>query len=222
MHRRLLSATAIGALLLGLAACGDPNDGPVTTPPPDLGIEAPSDGGGDPGTSDDSGGQSDGGGDDAPTADTPAIPAPDPADFAGMDEHTAEGAEQAFRYYIATAMWAHQVGDDSATSALQTDDCESCAAFMETYQELQDHDATWGQFDLSEVTLWSQESENYEYEVRYDFRTTPHKRPKDDFTGTVDVGRLGYSTVGGLTWSNGKWLVGGVSADWGNDVLPAS
>ena len=101
MPRRLFSAAAAGALLLGLAACGDTTDGPATAPPPDLGIAAPSDGGGDPAPSDGGGEQTDPSADDAPD-----IPPPDPADFAGMDENTPEGAEQAFRYYIAVSMWA--------------------------------------------------------------------------------------------------------------------
>src|SRR5699024_3756122 len=106
MPRRLLSAAAAGALLLGIAACGDQTDEPVTTAPPSIDVAGPRDDGGDSSPSD-------GGGSEAtePTAQAPDIPPPDPADFAGMDEHTEEGAEQAFRYYIAVSVWAHQTGD---------------------------------------------------------------------------------------------------------------
>ena len=93
MPRRLLSAAAACTLLLGLAACGEGGDGPVTTPPPTIDISGPSDGGGDDGAA------SDGGGDDASPSAAPEVPAPDPADYPGMDENTPEGAEQAFRYY---------------------------------------------------------------------------------------------------------------------------
>lgn len=214
MHRRLLSAAASGALLLGLAGCGDSGDGPVTTPPPDLGIEAPSDGGGggaDP---------SDGGGErDEPTADAPDIPPPDPADFAGMDENTPEGAEQAFKYYIAVSMWAHQTGDDSLLSDLRSSGCTGCDDFMETYEELRKHGELWSEFSLSDVTLESYESDSFDMEVNYDFTTTSHIRPKNDFSGTTDVGELEYLTASGMNWIDGHWTVMALNAEWGDDVF---
>ena len=213
MPRRLFSAAAAGALLLGLAACGDTTDGPATAPPPDLGIAAPSDGGGDPAPSDGGGEQTD------PSADAPDIPPPDPADYADMDENTPEGAEQAFRYYIAVSMWAHQSGDDSLATNLQDQSCNSCDDFLETYRELIEHDETWGEFTVADISIRAHESNNFDYEVAYDFTTTPHERPKDDFSGSVDVGELEYSTVGGMTWTGTSWLVKGISAEWGNDVL---
>ncbi|ATG55213.1 hypothetical protein CFK41_10910 [Brachybacterium ginsengisoli] len=214
MHRRLLSAAATGALLLGLAACGETTEGPVTTPPPDLGVEAPSDGGGDSPTASDGGGES-----EEPTAEAPDIPAPDPADFAGMDEHTAEGAEQAFKYYIAVSMWAHQTGDDSVSNDLTSQNCDTCSSFMETFRELQDHNDTWGEFSLNDASLEAHKSENFDFEVAYDFTTTPHERPKDDFSGRVNVGELEYSTVGGMTWTEDHWKLEAISAEWGDDVL---
>lgn len=213
MPRRLFSAAAAGALLLGLAACGDGEEGTVTTPPPSINIDAPSDGGGDSEPSDE------GGETEEPTAAAPDIPPPDPADYAGMDEQTPEGAEQAFRYYIAVSMWAHQTGDDSPSNALKTSDCGSCIEFMETFRELQDHEESWGEFSLSDVTLETHDSQNYDLEIAYNFKTTPHERPNDDFTSTVEVGELEYSTVGGMTWSDSRWLVGAISAEWGEDVF---
>src|SRR5699024_5999317 len=68
MPRRLLSAAAAGALLLGIAACGDQTDEPVTTAPPSIDVAGPGDDGGDssPG---------DGGGSETtePTAQAPDI-----------------------------------------------------------------------------------------------------------------------------------------------------
>ena len=75
MPRRLLSAAAACTLLLGLAACGEGVDGPVTTPPPSIDISGPSDWGGDDGAA------SDGGGDDTSPSAAPEVPAPDPADY---------------------------------------------------------------------------------------------------------------------------------------------
>ena len=216
MPRRLLSAAAATALLLGLAACGDEKEGPVTTAPPSIDISSPSDGGG-------SADPSDGGGTETTTSDptvtAPDIPAPDPADFAGMDEHTPEGAEQAFRYYIAVSMWAHQTGNDAPIANLEKSNCGSCHDFMETFRELDEHKETWGEFSLSDANLSAHESSNYDFEVLYDFTTSPHERPNDDFSGRSNVGNLQYSTVGGLVWQDDKWLVGAIKAEWGDDVL---
>lgn len=214
MPRRLLSAAAAGALLLGLAACGDPNDGPVTTPPPDIGIEAPSDGGGDTDPSDGGGEET-----ESPTAAAPDIPPPDPADYAGMDKNTEDGAEQAFRYYIAVSMWAHQTGDASMLDDLEQGSCDSCEEFLSTFTELREHDQLWGKFTLKDVSTGVHESTNFDYEIVYDFKTTPHDRPKDDFSGRITVENLEYSTVGGMTWFDSGWRVGAISAEWGDGIL---
>ena len=214
MPRRLLSAAAAGALLLGLASCGDGEEGPVTTAPPSINIDAPSDGGGDTEPSDGGGAET-----DEPTAAAPDIPPPDPAEYAGMDEQTEDGAIQAFRYYIAVSMWAHQTGDGSLSNTLEASNCISCIEFMETLHELQEHKKHWGEFSLSDVNLEAHSSQNYDFEIAYNFTTTPHERPTDDFTSTTNVGKLEYSTVGGMTWENDGWQVGAISAEWGENVL---
>lgn len=127
MRRRLLAATATAALSLGLVACGDDSEGPVTEAPPSLGIGG-SDGGG---ASDDGGEASDGGGSDDggdatgsegenSAAEEAGIPAPDPADYPGMDENTAEGAEQFTRYFIAVMTWGYQSGIRSCSRCCST------------------------------------------------------------------------------------------------------
>src|SRR5699024_1215455 len=92
MSRRLLSAVAVAALTVGLAACGGGDD-EADEPPPQIDISTSdaSDGGGDPAPSDGGGDEAGQTGQPEPTADAPDIPAPDPADYAGMDEQTPEG-----------------------------------------------------------------------------------------------------------------------------------
>ena len=213
MPRRLLAVAAAGALLLSLAACGDGEDGPVTTPPPAISIDAPSDGGGDAGPSDGGGSET-----DEPTVAAPDIPPPDPADYAGMDEHTPEGAEQAFRYYIAVTMWAHQTGDDSEMENLQGRDCTGCQEFSQSLPELQAHNIYWSEFTISDVLIESHESVNFEHEIGYQFKTGPHTRPNENFTGRIDVGTIEYTAVGGMVWEGGQWVVNGMQIKWGTDV----
>jgi len=213
MHRRLLSAAATGALLLGLAACGETTEGPVTTPPPDLGVEAPSDGGGDSPTASDGGGES-----EEPTAEAPDIPAPDPADFAGMDEHTAEGAEQAFKYYIAVSVWSHQTGDESALVELEADDCGGCEYLNSDIAKSRENSLLWTESAISDVDLTSIEGSKFDYEIRYKYLLGTHSRADSEFKNPIDVPELQYDAVGGMDWDNEQWLVAGMSIEWGEDV----
>lgn len=201
MPRRLLSAAAAGALLLGLAACGDVEEGPVTTAPPEININGPSDGGGD----------------EEPTAAAPNIPPPDPADYAGMDERTAAGAEQSFKYYVAVSMWAHQTGDTSQLETLQRPACSGCSEMNHAIPELKKHGDYWSEFTISEVGTTLHESTKYEHEVGYFFTLSPHTRPNEGFTERVDAPQIEYITVGGMEWDSSQWVVGGLNAEWGED-----
>ena len=216
MPRRLFSAAAAGALLLGLAACGDTTDGPATAPPPDLGIAAPSDGGGDPAPSDGGGEQTD------PSADAPDIPPPDPADYAGMDENTPEGAEQSFRYYIAVSMWAHQTGKDTKLTPLQSADCSGCSELNHDLPSLKEHGDYWGEFTVSDNGTTLHDSQKYDHEVGYFFTIPPHSRPNHDFTSRVEAPEIEYITVGGMEWDSDKWIVSGLNAEWGEGVHDSS
>lgn len=213
MPRRLLSAAAAGALLLGLTACGEGEEGPVTTAPPEIGINGPSDGGGDTDASDGGGDQT-----EEPTADAPDIPPPDPADYAGMDENTEDGATQAFRYYIAMSMWAHQTGDDSELMKLQTESCEGCPQFNAELPKLQEQGEYWSEFAISDVHTVSKESTNYDIEIGYAFTIPSHTRPDEKSGEPVEYNAVEYLAVGGMTWTSSEWHVGGLKADWGPDV----
>ena len=210
MHRRLLSTAAAGALLLGLAACGDGEDGPVTTAPPELGISGPSDGGGDADPSDGGGAEQ-----EEPSAAAPDIPPPDPADYAGMDKNTEDGAIQAFRYYIAVSMWAHQTGDDTELMELQTDSCEGCPGFNAELPKLQEQGKYWSEFTVTDVHIGAHDSTNYDLEIGYAFTLPIHTRPSPEDGERTEYEPVEYLAVGGMTWNSGEWTVGGLKADWG-------
>lgn len=212
MPRRLFSAAAAGALLLGLAACGDGEEGTVTTPPPSINIDAPSDGGGDSEPSDE------GGETEEPTAAAPDIPPPDPADYAGMDEQTPEGAEQAFRYYIAVSMWAHQTGDAKLLGELESQECGGCSYLNSDIPESRDSGLLWTLSSVSEVSLSVADASNFTHEVRYKFTLGPHSRADSEFNDRIDVDTLQYDAVGGMDWSSDHWIVSEMSVEWGEDV----
>ena len=211
MPRRLLSAAAACTLLLGLAACGEGGDGPVTTPPPEIDISAPSDGGGDAGASD-------GGGEEGDPNAAPDVPAPDPADYPGMDENTAEGAEQAFRYYIAVSMWSHQTGDDSLLPDLEEAQCERCAEFNREIPELKRIRDYWTYFEVEDVNITAHESPTYGYEIGYSFTVPEHKRPNLSNGSLEEYEEVEYALIGGMNWESGGWKVADMTGEWGPDV----
>ena len=215
MSRRLLAIAAAAALTFTFAACDVGGDGPVTEPPEQV---STSDGGGaDPS---DGGGaaSSDNGGDDGKTVAAADIPAPDPADYAGMDEHTADGATQAFRYYIAVSMWAHQTGETRLLETLQTDDCEGCNYLNKDISSLQEHEKYWGKSSISDIGALAHDSDTFEHEIGYQFTLSPHTRPTETFEGKTEVQNIKYNAVAGLNWVSGQWIVGGMSIEWGTDV----
>ncbi|MFC7373744.1 MULTISPECIES: DUF6318 family protein [unclassified Brachybacterium] len=229
MPRRLFSAAAAAALTLGLAACGDGSDGPVTSPPPDVTVTGGgSDGGGasDGGGSDGEGAPSDGGnssdgggnGEADPSAAAPDIPPPDPAEYAGMDEHTPEGAEQAFRYYIAVSMWAHQTGSDELLKTLQSDACEGCAYLNEDLKQIADGGHYWSEVEVTDIATAIHESPNFEHEIGYEFELGPHSRPSPDFSGRQNVTHLEYTAIGGMSWTSGEWTVSEMSIEWSENA----
>ena len=198
MPRRLLSVAAAGALLLGLAACGEPNDGPVTTPPPDIGISDPSDGGGDTEPSDGGGEQT-----EPPTAGAPDIPPPDPSDYAGMDENTPEGAEQAFRYYIATLLWSRQTGNTEDLQKLYSGRCTQCANLSSEIEGHAKSGELWRDVTVQDAGTGTFESTNYELEVGYVFVISEHLAP-----GTLHpTPAHEWTGVGGMTWSSDGWEI---------------
>ena len=215
MSRRLLSAAAATVLLLGLAACDGGKEGPVTTAPPSIDVDAPSDGGGDTSPSEGGGTETE---TEDPTASAPDIPAPDPADFAGMDEHTEDGAMQALRYYVAAYIWAHQTGDDTTLLTLQADSCEGCKEFNSDLAELQKIDSYWSNFEVTDVEVTPHDSDNFDYEIGYSFSIPKHTRPDLETGDPVEQNRTEYTVVGGMKWVSGDWIVGGLNAEWGEDV----
>lgn len=198
MPRRLLSAAAACTLLLGLAACGEETEGPVTTPPPSINIDAPSDGGGDTEPSDGGGEQS-----ESPTADAPDISAPDPADYAGMDENTPEGAEQAFRYYIATLTWARQTGDSDSLKALASDDCKLCGELSSDVATNAARGEYWEDVEIAETGTANFDSANFDIEVGYVFIVSEHVGPES----SEQIPAQEWTGVAGMTWTSGVWIV---------------
>ena len=201
MPRRLLSAAAACTLLLGLAACGEGGDGPVTTPPPTIDISGPSDGGGDDGAA------SDGGGDDASPSAAPEVPAPDPADYPGMDENTPEGAEQAFRYYMALMIWGYQTGDVEELESRAAESCNTCADNSAEIASNASLGLYWSRTQIEDVGTKYYDSKDYDYEVGYVFFLGAHSEPSGEGAEMREEPRAEYTAVSVMDWRGDRWKV---------------
>lgn len=209
MSRRVLAALAAATLMLGTAACGNEGEGPVTTPPPPV-ANGPSDGGGS------SQEPSDGGGDETeePEVAAPDVPAPDPADYPGMDEETPEGAEQAARYFAAIMIWGFQTGEVSEFEGLFRESCEVCQDNADSIRKFEEAKEYWSPTSLQDIDLSSEPpNEKYQAIVGYSAVTSEHTEP-DLAKGTrTSAPELHLSFGVGLNWLDGQWIVDGLALD---------
>lgn len=209
MSRRLLAAVAAAALTFGLAACGDGGDGTATEPPPEINAGSDdggvSDGGGDEVASSDGGGA-----EEDPVEAAPDIPAPDPADFSGMDENTPEGAEQAFKYYWALTFWGMQTGDSAQISEVRTEDCGGCEEFVDQVNKMQKQGHFWSEVQIEDQILESEVSESEELIVTYLFLVSAHSEPAQGGGERKEVPHNVYSAAGEMTWVGSAWKVDGL------------
>lgn len=204
MSRRLLAAVAAAALTVGLAACGDPSEGTKTDPPPSIDI-GQSDGGGD-------GGASDGGGDEGSTEAAPDIPAPDPADYPGMDEQTPEGAEQAFKYFWDVALWSHQTGDSELLRTLYSDVCRGCAGLADDVDAIGMSGDYWTDGAIKAIDVAAEDSlDGHDIGVVYRFILTEHRDPASGGPKGV-VHDQEWVAAAGMNWIGEGWLIEDLSS----------
>ncbi|WP_106506594.1 DUF6318 family protein [Brachybacterium timonense] len=215
---RVLAASA--ALMLALSACGgdEPPDNGLDGTVPDLSTSSDNGGASDNGGTDNTA-ASNAGGDSGSDDLAASIPAPDPADYPGMDQNTPEGAEQAFKYYIAVLMWAHQSGDTDLLSTLYSENCESCATLLEQVEDLKAHETFWSEATLDEHQVSHENSDNYDAEVSYLFILGEHTEPAKDSSTSAPVPSVEYVSRGGLNWTGHHWAVADLAMKWGPDAF---
>lgn len=226
MSQRFLSGVAVVALTMGLAACNGGSEGPVTTPPPEIDIGQSDNGGAEPseggggevdGGDTNADGASDGGGDgDGSTEAAPDIPAPDPADYPGMDEETPEGAEQAVRFYFANVFWAYQTGRADVLDGMYSEACEACEGFRGRIED-QPEGKYWGRTEISDLNITHLESENFDWEIGYMFTVGEHTEPGKDGSESVEFDAIDYTSVVGVDWSDGRWVIAAMAFDESSD-----
>ncbi|GAA1717391.1 DUF6318 family protein [Brachybacterium phenoliresistens] len=187
--RRLLTLGAI-AVLTG-AACSPPAESPTTAPPTSAESTSPSAAETTP-----------------EEATTPAVPAPDPADFPGKDEHTEEGAKQAVRYYWAVLFWGFQTGEHESFSELYSENCANCAGNREVIKDIAKNENPWGPTELQDTELSARSNtDGYEYIVDYYFIVGEHEvRAPGSSKAKIEPAQTYLSAVA-VVWSDDKWIV---------------
>lgn len=213
MTRRLLTASAAAALVLGLAACGDDTGGTITDPPSTIATGA-SDGGGTSdggGAGGSTGGASDDGGN---TEAAPDIPAPVPADYPGMDEHTDEGAEQAFKYFLAATVYGFQTGEVELITRLSGPECVGCNSALDSIEYYNENKTFWSPTEITEYSIDSEaHGDGYEYTVTYEGQLTRHSELNPESNSVVNLGDQNYVFGGGMNWIDGEWQTSGFSIE---------
>lgn len=205
MTRRLLTASAAAALVLGLAACGDDTGGTITDPPSTIATGASDDGGASDGG--EAGGSAGGASDDGGSTEAaPDIPAPDPADYPGMDEETDEGAEQTAKYFIAVQYWARTSGDTEALKRLQTDECGACTEAVQEIDSLRENNQLWREVSIEPGSFDSETSATFDREAGHRFQVSSHQEPNGDGE-PVEVDTETYIAAFGLDFEETHWVV---------------
>lgn len=203
MCRRLAFPAALSVLTLGLASCaGDDGTGPVTEAPPTLISGNTSDGGA--GSDDGGSNGSDGGG--SPDS-APDIPAPDPADYSGMDEETAEGAEQFTRYFTAAMFWGYQSGDSSLISENSRESCGACSEAISEIDSVKSNGTYWSPVEVEEAAIDGSQGDDFAYSVGYGVIVSEHTENDAESGEKTEVPRSRYSLGFGVDWEDNRWVV---------------
>ncbi|WP_138774592.1 DUF6318 family protein [Brachybacterium timonense] len=202
------------ALVLALSACGgnEPPDNGLDGTMPDLSTSSDNGGASDNGGTDNTA-ASDAGGDSTGEDLAASIPAPDPADYPGMDQNTPEGAEQAFKYYIAVLTWAHQSGDTELVSTLHSEDCSDCVEFEGYIQEAREANLLWRSVEHQAGKSVIYDSDKYDHEIGLFFILSEHQEPNHDYSEYATVPESEIFAVGGLAWEEGRWKLAAYSSD---------
>ncbi|GAB2541919.1 DUF6318 family protein [Brachybacterium huguangmaarense] len=184
-HASMLAAT--GVLLLALTACGGDDEPAPTTPaastttPSESPAESPS-----------------------PSTSAPAVAAPDPADYPGMDQQTEGGAKQSFRYFLATQIYAYQSGDTAPMDSVSAPGCAYCEQVRQSVSELRDSGTYWGPTEITDSYLSVQESTPTSTIVGYGYSAGEHTENVGNPSATSEP-QEDYVAVAEMQWADGGW-----------------
>ncbi|MGP9695052.1 DUF6318 family protein [Brachybacterium sp. AOP25-B2-12] len=195
--RRAVVAITVGTLTLALAAC-DPGGTEPTAAPSSVApstTEAPA----SPAPTEE------------PTSVAPEVPAPNPADFPGMEQQTEEGAKQAFKFYIASLVHAHRTGNSGTLQSLSTPNCGYCATVFQDIAAIHERRAFWGETPITPGEVSSISESESSVTVTYAFDLAEHQEFELD-TGAPSIAPARtYGSSGRMVWADQGWRMDGLS-----------
>lgn len=144
------------------------------------------------------------------TATTPAMAAPDPKDFPGMDEKTEDGAKQAYRYFIRTYLYMRVTGDSAPLEAMATDDCEWCT---EVVANVKKDGPPWKSFKVSDVAYAIKADDLSRPTLYYEFDVSATWRENQG--DEISSGRSAEEirSTSALVWRDGTWRVDSMASE---------
>ncbi|UYG17561.1 DUF6318 family protein [Brachybacterium huguangmaarense] len=194
--RRALVITAVSALALGLAACEGGADEPSPSSTAATTTASPT----EPTTA-------------SATTSQPAVAAPDPSAYPGMDEQTEEGAMQAYKFFWDTLIYGYQTGDSTPFRGLSSADCSYCIDAARDIDGFRDRDEYWGPVELSEHFLNAQSEAEDQFVVSYGFSLSEHDEPSNVAGERTSDPETAYGAAGRLKWDGSHWVVQAVDLE---------
>ncbi|GAB2538547.1 DUF6318 family protein [Brachybacterium huguangmaarense] len=189
-HASMLAAT--GVLLLALTACGGDDEPAPTTPA--ASTTAPSE---SPAVS------------PSPSTSAPAVAAPDPADYPGMDQQTEEGAKAFYRYFWDSYVYANLTGDPSILESLSGPDCGWC---RDVVIRVRNEGSTWTSGSI-EYTDWAADMESEPQAIYVQFTSVVVEKTADGPTAQSSATPITAHAASQLQWSGTQWLVNSVDVE---------
>ena len=119
------------------------------------------------------------------------------------DENTPEGAEQAFRYYIAVLNWSRQTGNTERISELHSDSCTKCIELTNSIEDYATRGEYWQEASIDDVGTKSFNSSNYEVEIGYVFIIDEHVEPGAASPTLAQE----WTGVAGMEHAEGSWRI---------------
>lgn len=191
--RRAVVAAATGALTLTLAAC-DPGDAEPTAAPSSVAsstTEAPTSAAPT----------------EEPTSAAPEVPAPNPADFPGMDQQTEEGAKQAYVYFWNSYVFGKRTGDAEPLASVSTDNCGWCSASI---TDIRSQGAVWSGGTVDGGELLATYVDESHFQVYFAFALNVTEIPSSDGGAAPVDSANKFEGASNVVWDESRWVIDSV------------
>lgn len=136
------------------------------------------------------------------------VPAPDPKDYTGMDQHTPEGAEQFTRYVAAVRIWGMQTGRSDLFREVSASSCPTCDEVIARMDRLSSNGAYWPDVMIEPAGSSTEKGDVGEIVGIHGYTVPEIKRRSEVSAGEiVTFPREEHLLMAALNWSPEGWEV---------------